>query len=96
MERVGVDVLGLFPVSDSGNHYVLVAMDYYTKWPEAYAVPDQSAATREASGGDVCPLRGSRRAPQRPGAELRVPGLWGGLPAARGAQDEDNAASPPE
>ncbi|KAJ8369446.1 hypothetical protein SKAU_G00094740 [Synaphobranchus kaupii] len=45
MERVGVDVLGPFPVTDSGNHYILVAMDYFTKWPEAFAVPDQSAAT---------------------------------------------------
>uniref|UniRef100_A0A665WFN6 Integrase catalytic domain-containing protein n=1 Tax=Echeneis naucrates TaxID=173247 RepID=A0A665WFN6_ECHNA len=45
MERVGVDILGPFPVTDSGNRYVLVAMDYFTKWPEAYAVPDQSATT---------------------------------------------------
>ena len=45
MERVGVDILGPFPTSDQGNRYVLVAMDYFTKWPEAYAVPDQSAST---------------------------------------------------
>lgn len=45
MERIGVDILGPFPVTDSGNRYVLVAMDYFTKWPEAYAVPDQSATT---------------------------------------------------
>ncbi|KAJ8353404.1 hypothetical protein SKAU_G00209710 [Synaphobranchus kaupii] len=45
MERVGVDVLGPFPVTDSGNRYILVAMDYFTKWPEAFAIPDQSAAT---------------------------------------------------
>ncbi|KAJ8364485.1 hypothetical protein SKAU_G00133160 [Synaphobranchus kaupii] len=45
MERVGVDVLGPFPVTDSGNRYILIAMDYFTKWPEAFAVPDQSAAT---------------------------------------------------
>ena len=45
MERVGVDVLGPFPVTDAGNRYVLVAVDYFTKWPEAYAVPDQSATT---------------------------------------------------
>ncbi|KAJ8333917.1 hypothetical protein SKAU_G00412360 [Synaphobranchus kaupii] len=44
-ERVGVDVLGPFPVTDSGNRYILVAMDYFTKWPEAFAIPDQSAAT---------------------------------------------------
>ncbi|KAJ8333601.1 hypothetical protein SKAU_G00416090 [Synaphobranchus kaupii] len=45
MERVGVDVLGPLPVTDSGNRYILVAMDYFTKWPEAFAIPDQSAAT---------------------------------------------------
>uniref|UniRef100_A0A669C557 Gypsy retrotransposon integrase-like protein 1 n=1 Tax=Oreochromis niloticus TaxID=8128 RepID=A0A669C557_ORENI len=45
MERVGVDILGPFPTTDQGNRYVLVAMDYFTKWPEAYAVPDQSAVT---------------------------------------------------
>ncbi|KAI4901978.1 hypothetical protein NFI96_025061 [Prochilodus magdalenae] len=45
MERVAVDVLGPFPVTEDGNRYVLVAMDFFTKWPEAYAVPDQSAAT---------------------------------------------------
>jgi len=45
MELVDVDILGPFPTTDYGNHYVLVAMDYFTKWPEVYAVPDQSAAT---------------------------------------------------
>ncbi|KAJ8346684.1 hypothetical protein SKAU_G00280850 [Synaphobranchus kaupii] len=45
MQRVGVDVLGPFPVTDSGNRYILVAMDYFTKWLEAFAIPDQSAAT---------------------------------------------------
>ncbi|XP_053352954.1 retrovirus-related Pol polyprotein from transposon 412 [Clarias gariepinus] len=45
MERMGVDILGPFPISDRGNRYVLVAMDYFTKWPEAFAVPDQSAST---------------------------------------------------
>ncbi len=45
MERIGVDILGPFPVTEAGNRFVLVAMDYFTKWPEAYAVPDQSAST---------------------------------------------------
>ncbi|KAI4875706.1 hypothetical protein NFI96_023368 [Prochilodus magdalenae] len=45
MERVAVDVLGPFPLTDAGNRYVLAAMDFFTKWPEAYAVPDQSAVT---------------------------------------------------
>ena len=35
-KRMGVDILGPFPTTDQGNRYVLVAMDYFTKWPEAY------------------------------------------------------------
>ena len=36
-------LLGPFPVTGKGNYYILVAMDYFTQWPEMYAVPDQSA-----------------------------------------------------
>ncbi|MGH0116107.1 UNVERIFIED_CONTAM: hypothetical protein FKN15_023140 [Acipenser sinensis] len=44
-ERVAVDVLGPFPRSEMGNRFVLVALDYFTKWPEAYALADQEAET---------------------------------------------------
>ena len=33
-ERIAVDIAGPFPESERGNRYVLVAMDYFTKWPE--------------------------------------------------------------
>ena len=45
MERIAVDITGPLPVSTSGNRYIVVAMDYFTKWPEAYPVPNQEAAT---------------------------------------------------
>lgn len=64
-----VDVLGLFPATEQGNHYVLVAMDYFTKWPAVYAVLDQSAATiaeRLVSELSWC----ARGAAQRPEVEL--------------------------
>ena len=40
-----VDVVGPLPRSDKGNRYVLSAIDYFTKWPEAYALPDQEVET---------------------------------------------------
>ena len=42
--RIGVDVLQL-PLSFDGNKYAVVFMDYFTKWPEVFAVPDQQATT---------------------------------------------------
>ena len=43
-DRIGVDVLH-FPKSVRGNQYVVVFLDYLTKWPEAFATQDQSALT---------------------------------------------------
>ena len=43
-DRVGVDVIQ-FPRTKNGNQYAVVFVDYLTKWPEVFAMPDQSAAT---------------------------------------------------
>lgn len=45
MERVAIDVLGPLPETDQGNKYILIAMDYFSKWPEAYALPNQETVT---------------------------------------------------
>ena len=34
-----------FPRSSSGKQYAVVFMDYLTKWPEVFAISDQTAAT---------------------------------------------------
>ena len=44
-ERLATDVIGPLPVTKEGNRYILVFMDYFTKWVEAFAVPDQTATT---------------------------------------------------
>ncbi|GFW26885.1 retrovirus-related Pol polyprotein from transposon 412 [Trichonephila clavipes] len=35
-ERIAFDILGLLPRSSEGNNNILVVMDYFTKWSEAY------------------------------------------------------------
>lgn len=44
-ERIAVDILGPLPKSVSGNRYVLVVTDYFTRWPEAIPLPDQQTPT---------------------------------------------------
>ncbi|UYV84725.1 K02A2.6-like [Cordylochernes scorpioides] len=44
-ERIAIDIMGPLPRSDKGNRYILVAMDYFTKWPEAFPLADQEAET---------------------------------------------------
>ena len=45
MEHVAIDILGPLPETERGNKHILIAMDYFSKWPEAYALPNQEAAT---------------------------------------------------
>ena len=41
-ELVAVDILKI-PMSPQGNQYILVAQDYFSKWPFAQGMPDQKA-----------------------------------------------------
>ena len=43
MERVHIDILGPFTPSRSGNVYILVMVDQFTKWVELAALPAQNA-----------------------------------------------------
>ncbi|BHF70212.1 hypothetical protein SprV_0301326200 [Sparganum proliferum] len=44
-ERVGLDILGPLPISVRGFEYVLVMVDYFTKWVEAVPLLRQDAAS---------------------------------------------------
>ena len=45
MDRLGIDILGPLPQSNKGNVYILVIADYFTRWIEAYPLPNQTAET---------------------------------------------------
>ena len=45
MERIATDILGPLPETKKINRYILVIGDYFTKWMEAFAIPDQTAET---------------------------------------------------
>lgn len=44
-ELVALDILGPLPVTPRGNKYLLVGVEYCTRWPMAWALPDQTAQT---------------------------------------------------
>ena len=43
--QIGIDVKGPLTRASTGNRYIIVAMDYFTKWPEARAVENMKAET---------------------------------------------------
>ena len=45
MQMVATDILGPLPLTPNGNSYLLVATDYFTRWVEAYPIPNQEATT---------------------------------------------------
>jgi hypothetical protein len=40
-----IDIVGHSQESERGNLYLLIVMDYFMKWPEVYAIPNQETST---------------------------------------------------
>jgi len=45
MQCVAMDILGPLSVTTRGNRYILVIADYFTKWVEAFPMPNMEATT---------------------------------------------------
>jgi hypothetical protein len=46
---ITIDEIGPFPLNDQGKQYFVIAMDHFTKWKEAFAIPNQEASKVAAS-----------------------------------------------
>ena len=42
-ERWGIDIVGPLLVTETGNRYIVVAVDYFTRWPEAKLLKEANA-----------------------------------------------------
>ncbi len=42
-DRIGVNIVGLLPVTEWENRYIVICIDYMTKWAEAKPLSDKSA-----------------------------------------------------
>ena len=45
LERIAIDLLGPLPKTWSGNKYIMVVTDYFTRWAESYPMPNMEAET---------------------------------------------------
>lgn len=45
MAKLSLDLSGPYPKSLSNNKYIIAFVDWYSGWPEAFAVPDKTADT---------------------------------------------------
>nr|XP_061825306.1 uncharacterized protein LOC133612154 [Nerophis lumbriciformis] len=45
MERIALDIMGPLNETERKNRYVLVIQDYFTKWVEAFPIPNEQAVT---------------------------------------------------
>lgn len=42
-QQIGIDLVGPLPETPSGNKYIMTVTDYFSKWPEAKAIPTKEA-----------------------------------------------------
>ena len=45
MAKLSLDLSGPYPTNLPGNKYIIAFVDWYSGWPEAFAVPDKTADT---------------------------------------------------
>ena len=77
MERMAVDLMGPLPKTEGGNLYIAVVVDYFTKWAEAFALPNKQSQTvaEVLVTGVICRLGTPHRLHSDQGGEFES-NLW--------------------
>ncbi len=44
-DRVVFDVISPLPITGNGNRFILAIIDYFSRWADAYALPNHKAET---------------------------------------------------
>ena len=44
-QQIGIDLIGPLPLTQAGNKYIMTVTDYFSKWPEAKAIPSKEATS---------------------------------------------------
>lgn len=45
LDMLEIDIVGTCPITENNNEYIIVMVDYYAKWTEAFSVPNRTALT---------------------------------------------------
>ncbi|XP_062584077.1 protein NYNRIN-like [Saccostrea cucullata] len=45
MDRLATHIMGELPLTESGNRYILVVLDYFTRWTECFPMPNMESKT---------------------------------------------------
>ena len=86
--------LGPLPETDDGNKYVLVAVDYFTRWTEAYGIRNQEAATVAKKLVDKVFCRFSPPEQLHSGKTIRIGLNTRAVQTAAGTQNPHDSLSP--
>ena len=83
---IGVDIIGPLKSTSRGNKYILSVIDYYTKYAEAEALPNQEAVTVARALENIFARHGmplvlltdqdSNENLKRDGPGLTIPNRW--------------------